>query len=169
MTRMFVILLLALGACASSAPEADPDAVSKEATGALSSEYRYEEFPGSRWYGPDGEPVSHETNIINVITAPEHCGWERAVMMHVGWPPGHDAADVSESRQFLRDPENVIGFDAMTTFDGDAELPRDAEFTGYRTDFMKLWLSRANQSAAYLEFADHVERWPRAKDVVACG
>lgn len=56
----------------------------------------------------------------------------------------------------------------ITTFDAETQLPKGAQYTGYRTDFMELWLDPNNHAAAYLVFADHVERWPRANDTVAC-
>ena len=90
------------------------------------------------------------------------------VMMHVGWPLGHDAADISESHQYIRDPEKVFPQDdLMTTFGADVDLPKGAEYTGYRTEFMELWLDEDDNAAAYLVFADHVELWPRASDVIA--
>lgn len=134
----------------------------------LSSDYKFEPYPGSTWYGPDGEPVSEDTNIINAITAPDHCGWESAVMMHVGWPPGHDASDASESHQYIRDPKGVIAERFARRLDLDAPLPESAENTGFRTDFMGLWLDPADGYNAYLVFADHTERWPRAREIVAC-
>ena len=50
----------------------------------------------------------------------------------------------------------------------DATLPDDAEFTSYRTDFMELWLDPDDDTAAYLVFARHVERWPKSKGAIAC-
>jgi hypothetical protein len=134
----------------------------------LESNYEFEEYPGSRWYGPDGEPVSEKTNIINAITGPEHCGWQTAVMMHVGWPPGHDASDASESHQFIRDPEGAIGDEFTARFDRDAEPPPSAKNSGYRTNFMELWLDPQDTDSAYLIFSDHAEKWPRAREIVAC-
>lgn len=136
----------------------------------LASDYDFEPFPGNTWYGRDGEEISHETNIINAITGPEHCEWESAVMMHVGSPLGHDAESVSESRQYMRDPQKVLPQEnLMTQFQDDVKLPKTANYTGYRTDFMELWLDPNDRAAAYLVFSDHVERWPRAKDTIACG
>jgi hypothetical protein len=57
---------------------------------------------------PDGDEISEKSNIINAITGPEHCDWDSAVMMHVGWPFGHDTENVSRARQYLRDPEKVF-------------------------------------------------------------
>jgi hypothetical protein len=134
----------------------------------LSSDYEFEPYPGSTWYGPDGEPIPEDTNIINAITGPEHCGWESAVMMHVGWPPGHDASDASESRQFIRDPGGVIDEGFAKRLGLDVMLPQSADNTGFRTDFTELWLIPKDDDNAYLAFDDHTERWPRAFEVVAC-
>jgi hypothetical protein len=56
----------------------------------------------------------------------------------------------------------------MTAFDPDIELPQRAEYTRHRTDFMELWLDPSDEAAAYLVFADHVERWPWAKESIGC-
>lgn len=153
--------------CNDGGPATTPDG---KPASQLVSEYEFEPFPGSTWYGPDGEAVSHETNIINAITGPEHCEWESAVMMHVGWPVGHDAESGSESRQYMRDPRKVLPQEnLMTRFGADVKLPETANYTGYRTDFMELWLDPKDRAAAYLVFSDHVERWPRADGTIACG
>jgi hypothetical protein len=137
----------------------------------LRRDFEFEPFPGSRWYGPDGEPVPDESNVVNAITGPDHCGWESGVMLHLAWPVGREAGDASETRQYLRDPSSVFPSDDLqATFDDDVVLPDGAEYTGYRTDFMELWLPPDDGAhAAYLVFADHVERWPRAGDTIACG
>ena len=135
----------------------------------LESTYEFEPYPGSRWYDPNGEDVSEGSNVINAITGPDHCNWESAVMMHVGWPLGHDASDISEARQYLRDPEGLFQNGMlMTTFEANVELPKGATYTGYQTEFMQLWLDSKDHTAAYLVFDDHVERWPRAQEVIAC-
>ncbi len=165
-----IIGLLSLAACTPAAREpAPPQTADGPAETELETDYEFEAFPGNRWYEPDGDEIAQEANIINTITGPDHCDWQSGVMMHVGWPLGHDAADTSESRQYLRDPEAVFPADSfMTTFDADTELPPRAEYTGYRTDFMELWLAENDETAAYLVFADHVERWPRAEEPIAC-
>ncbi len=143
--------------------------VDSEASTELSADSDFQPYPGSRWYDPNGERVPFESNVINAITGPGHCDWESGVILHLGWPTGHDAADISESRQYLRDPERVFPEESlMSTYDADAEAPKSADYTGYRTDFMELWLDPRDGSAAYLVFSDHTERWPRAKEPVAC-
>ena len=90
-------------------------------------------------------------------------------MLHLGWPLGRDAKNISQARQYLRDPEKVFPQDSfMTTYEGNTTLPEEAENTGYRTDFMELWLDPNDHGVVYLVFADHVERWPRAGEVIAC-
>ena len=168
--RLLVIALIALAACGpdSSEPQAVDSGGGVPAT-ELDSDYEFEPYPGSTWYGPDGDEIPEESTVINAITGPDHCNWEAGVMMHVGWPPGHDAADISESRQYFRDPENVFPQDDfMTSYKGEVQLPERAEYTGFRTHFMELWLDEKDDTAAYLVFADHTERWPRADDVIAC-
>ena len=156
------ILLLMFAACSAS-----PSPI--ETSSPLSAEVRFEAYPGSQWYGPDGDPVPEESNIINAIKGPEHCDWDSGVMLHLGWPLGRDAANFSETRQYFRDPQRVFpADDFMTKYAADVDLPKTAENTGYRTDFMELWLDRTDGSAAYLVFSDHVERWPRSRGGIAC-
>jgi hypothetical protein len=160
MRAVALSILFALVGCAPGVIE--PDAP-------LSADVDFEPYPGSQWYDPDGRPVPKESGVINAITGPDHCDWEDGVMLHLGWPPGHDAADASESKQYFRDPERVFPQGSLVgRFDGDVELPEPAEDTGYRTEFMELWLEPEDHSAAYLVFANHTERWPRGKDI-ACG
>lgn len=164
MTTLFLLMPVACGG-----EDQVPTTTGRSPSSPLASDYEFEPFPGSTWYGPDGEAISRDTNIINAITGPDHCDWESGVMMHVGWPLGRDAADISESRQYIRDPEKVFPQgNLMAEFEADVELPNKAKYTGYRTDFMELWLDRDDRAAAYLVFADHVERWPRASDTIAC-
>ena len=154
-------ILLALVACSPRAIE--PDAP-------LSPDVAFEPYPGSQWYEPNGEPIPAESGVINAITGPEHCDWETGVILHLGWPPGRDAADSSELRQYFRDPQGVFPQDSlMGTFDPDVELAETAEDTGYRTDFMELWLDTDDDSVAYLVFAQHNEQWPRGSKDIACG
>lgn len=177
MKKLLIASLLIFAACAAGTDESasGPRQASPVPSGTgtpaieLQSEFEFEAYPGSTWYSPDGGEVPDESNIINAITGPDHCEWESGVMMHVGWPLGHDAADISESRQYIRDPEKVFPQNhLMTTFVANVDLPKAAEYTGYRTEFMELWLDESDNTAAYLVFTDHVERWPRAGDVIAC-
>ncbi len=176
MKNILVVMLLLLAACSvetnqpsAEAPASPSPTIATRSGSELSLNYSFEAYPGSQWYGPDGAEVPKESNVINAITGPAHCGWEEGVIMHVGWPLGRDAENISESRQYLRDPHGVFPQESVATaFDGDVNLPKGAEATGYRTDFMELWLDPEDDRGAYLVFADHVERWPRAKEIIAC-
>ena len=174
--KMLVTLLILLAACGptpNGSPRVEPAAAPDDGPASespLARDYEFEPYPGSRWYAPDGSVVPDRSNVINAITGPDHCEWQAGVMMHLGWPPGHDAKHSGEARQYLRDPEGVFPqYALMTPYDGAASLPDGAEYTGYRTDFMELWLDPDDHKAAYLVFADHVERWPRTSDTIACG
>jgi len=152
-----LIIALALVACSPQAIE--PDAP-------LAEEVVFEPYPGTQWYGPDREPVPEKSDVINAISGPEHCDWDSGAILHLRWPPKDDSAKL---RQYFRDLEQVFPQEGLLAkFDADVELPDSAEETGYRTDFMELWLDSANDSVAYLVFADHVEQWPRGEDI-ACG
>jgi hypothetical protein len=167
MRHTLIVALVLFSACSpnqSAEPSGD-----LESSGKLANEFHFEAYPGSQWYGPNGDEIPQESEIINAITAPEHCGWETAVMMHVGWPLGRAASDSSESRQYLRDPDEILPGSLMTTFDPDTQIPTRARNTGYRTAFMEPWLHPDDDTAAYLVFEDHIERWPRARDAIACG
>lgn len=150
---------------AGSVPETDGRAAKTK----LVQDFEFEGYPGSQWYGPQGEEVPMKSEIINLITAPEHCDWQSATMMHVGRPLGDPAKNSAESDQYIRDPERVLPQEPlMSKLDLDARLPDEAEFTGYRTNFMELWLNPNDDTGAYLVFADHVERWPKTRNAIAC-
>ena len=70
------------------------------------------------------------------------------------------------------DPDVLLDLQQVltTTYDGDVELPNDATDTGYEYDNWHLWLA-ADRSAAYVVDVDdpaRAERWPAAKDMIAC-
>ena len=161
MKRLLVLVLIVMVACS-------PEFINPSAP--LRSDFEFEAYPGSQWYGRNGEPVPEESEIINAITGPEHCDWESGVILNLGWPLGQDASDSSESRQFFRDPQRVVfpKGSLRAAFDPNVDLPVTAQNTGYQTEFMELWLDPNQDSAAYLRFAEHAERWPRGDDI-ACG
>ena len=66
-------------------------------------------------------------------------------------------------RTFLADPDH-LGGELTAGYDPDAALPADAEDTTFHHDAVHLWLAR-DGTAAYLVFADHVERWPRGEQL----
>jgi hypothetical protein len=122
-------------------------------------------FPGPTWTR-NGRRV--DGRELNSIAGPDHCGWERAVMMHLGWPLGTVSRTAGEIRQFIRDPGGVIDARLRDEFATGIDLPADARDTGYRNGELQLWLSPSHPDTAYLRVGDDVEGWPRADPVVAC-
>jgi hypothetical protein len=122
-------------------------------------------YPGPTWT-KGGRPVGGRE--LNSIAGPDHCDWQSAVIMHLGWPLGTVSRSSAEIRQFIRDPDGVIGFGIRDKLAIGADLPDDARDTGYRNGELELWLSPSEPEAAYLRAGDDVERWPRADPIVAC-
>jgi hypothetical protein len=113
------------------------------------------------WHDPHGDPVPVST--ITHYPGPEHCDWQDITFLSMG----------DGRTQYLGgDGTNEFaGLDLLTTtYDGDAALPGDATDTGYEYNDWHLWLA-ADRSAAYVVDVDdpsRVERWPAAKDEIAC-
>lgn len=122
-------------------------------------------YPGPTWTR-GGRPVDGQE--LNSIAGPDHCDWQSAVIMHLGWPLGTVSRSSTEIRQFIRDPDGVIKYGTRHTLAIAVDLPNDARDTGYRNGELELWLSPSDPDAAYLRAGDNVERWPRADPVVAC-
>ncbi|HZM83162.1 MAG TPA: hypothetical protein VFC19_46210 [Candidatus Limnocylindrales bacterium] len=122
-------------------------------------------FPGPTWT-KDGRPVDGQE--LNSIAGPEHCDWQSAVIMHLGWPLGTVSRTSAEIHQFIRDPDGVVGKSLRDKLAIAIDLPHDARDTGYRNGDLELWLSPSDPDAAYLRVRGDVERWPRADPVIAC-
>jgi hypothetical protein len=78
--------------------------------------------------------------------------------------------DPAETRQYIRDPSDTVPVELQTILDTNVELPDGASPTGYRADGVELWLGfDGGDDAIYVAFDDdHVERWPRSAEVIAC-
>jgi hypothetical protein len=122
-------------------------------------------YPGPTWARGGRAVVGRE---LNSIAGPAHCDWQSAVMLYLGWPPGTVSQSIADRRQFIRDPDGVIGFGVRDELAIAIDLPDDARDTGYRSGELELWLAPSDPDAAYLRAGDDVERWPRADPVVAC-
>jgi hypothetical protein len=122
-------------------------------------------YPGQTWT-KDGRPVDGQE--LNSAAGPDHCAWQSAVMMHLGWPLGTVSQTSTEIHQFIRDPDGVIDQRLRDKLAIAIDLPPDARDTGYRNGELELWLSPSDPDAAYLRVRDDVERWPRADPVLAC-
>jgi hypothetical protein len=136
--------------------------------------------PGSfvgTWYDADGNPTYFKDADgwhlkLHVITGADHCGWESAAFLTLAWPLGADVQRIGESARFyVRDPEAVLAasFDVPPP-DLAAELPPDAEPTGYHRGDWELWASPADVGEAVYLVSDDgsAERWPRVDQAIAC-
>jgi hypothetical protein len=91
-------------------------------------------------------------------------------MLTVGWPLGTAATTAAHARQYIRDPDRVLGRpDLAEHLDLHAVLPADAIDSGYRYGRVALYLSRKDQDeAAYLVAGGDIERWPRSDPMTVC-
>lgn len=169
MLRMIALLAVAVVATGctnerelpvgSTTPESSTDAASAGGDTTL------DELLHAAWTDADGSSV--DARVVNILRGPEHCDWQTSVWLHMGWPPGAIAEDDTQLRQYVRDPKNVLGLaDGLDTH---AALPENASATEFSADGVELWLGeRGGDDAVYLEFPDHVERWPRSRQIIAC-
>lgn len=136
-------------------------------TASLAGEVEYVDYPGPVWRNGEGQAVSAE--VLNVIRGPEHCGWESAAILHIGWPLGTESQNHLQSRQYVRDPQAVLQREhASAPPDLDVSLPQDAKPSGYATRGLELWVSPSEiDEAVYLVTRGRAERWPRA-EAFAC-
>lgn len=121
--------------------------------------------PGLVWT-KDGRTVGGRE--LNAMAGAEHCGWESAAFVHLGWPLGTVSTTIAQARQYVRDPQGVVPGGFREGLRLGAALPSDARDTGYRTGALHLWLASSDPDAIYLRVGQDVERWPRAVRPVAC-
>jgi hypothetical protein len=95
---------------------------------------------------------------------PEHCDWQDITFLNLG-------ADDRNVEQYVRDTDGEFADWTTTRYDGAAVLPEDATDTGFHREGRGLWLG-TRPDAAYLVSLDDpadVERWPAAREQIACG
>lgn len=128
-----------------------------------------DDLVGARWSGPDDGAAPSST--LHVIRGPGHCDWESSVWLHLAWPVGTEAGTSGDIHQYVRDPRGVLPdeVEKQASLELDSEVPDTAEPTGYHVDGVELWLGDdGRDEAVYVVFEDHVERWPRTAEVIAC-
>jgi hypothetical protein len=119
--------------------------------------------PGYGWSRDGHGPV--ESAELATVGGPDHCRWQSATMMFIGWPIGTKATTFAQARYYLRDPQGVIGLDYRDRLVRDATLPKDAARTGYRLGQIQIYLSPSDQDEAiYVVAPAGTERWPRVVD-----
>lgn len=118
------------------------------------------------WNDARGEQVPEF--VVSTYRGAEHCEWESAVFLQLGWPLG-TAEKIGPGRQYVRDPEGLFPENVIVPLDLDARLPPDARYTGYHRGEVKLWVSDSEAAdAVYLVRGEQVERWPRTTQTIAC-
>ena len=123
-------------------------------------------YPGYEWTR-DGKTVPREE--IAAIAGPEHCGWQSATLLSIGWPPGTFASTAALARRYVRDPQGAINSSLRQRLAVNIDLPRDARPTGYRLGSIEIYLSPSDQDEAiYVVGPGGSERWPRSDPMTLC-
>ena len=123
------------------------------------------------WLDAENEQVS-ELIVSTYHPDPggDHCEWDSVVLLHLGWPPGAAAEFRSGSeRQYVRDAEGELEAPGRSPLELDSQLPPDAEYTGYHSGELQLWISASEATdAVYIVRPERVERWPRSQRHIFC-
>ena len=122
-------------------------------------------YPGRAWTRHGVEVPPSE---IVAAAGPQHCGWESATFLTLGWPLGTRPQTAAGARQYIRDPRHVLP-PRLAALELEASLPADAGPTGYAYGPVRLYLAPSDQDqAVYLVLGDSVERWPRSDPMTLC-
>jgi hypothetical protein len=113
------------------------------------------------WLDAAGDAVS--TGRVMTLRGPEHCGWEDVTFIEVDRSAGRPT-------QYVHDPERELDGLLRTTYEAHAYLPDGARDTGWRRGGLALWLHSGGDAAYLVNLADpaDVQRWPKAKQLIAC-
>ena len=95
----------------------------------------------------DGQSAS--AYQLQVFRGSGHCGWESVDFLHVGWPPGSSIRVADAGRQYVRDPDSVLGGHVDRPL-LDVELPDDAVASGFASEGgISLWFADSAPELAY--------------------
>ena len=133
-------------------PCSDPDAPDLD----VANEPDWRRYADYREWTRDGCLV--RIDVLADRPGPEHCGWESARVIITGAPLGSRYTSGSDDVEYIRDPDNVLGFAAG--FEPDATLPTNSVDSGYRSGDLALWIVPGDDSAIYVVDAAGAERWP---------
>ncbi|MCH7983676.1 MAG: hypothetical protein IIC28_06890 [Chloroflexi bacterium] len=93
-------------------------------------------------------------------------------LLHIGSPLGSVNESGRDVSQYIRDPEGVFAHNRdslRSTYEPDADLPVDAEYSGYMKNGVELWISQSQlDTAIYMVDGSSVERWPKAEPIILC-
>lgn len=103
------------------------------------------------------------------FAGPDHCGWQSATVLIIGWPLGTVSRTIADARQYVRDPRGAVRTSLRDRFVLRAALPADARPTGYRHGSIELYLSPTDQDEGiYVVGPGGTERWPRDDPPTGC-
>jgi hypothetical protein len=123
-------------------------------------------YPGYEWTR-NGKPVRYEE--LGTSAGPNHCNWQSATILTIGWPLGTVSANAGQARFYIRDPKGVMQGTYKDRLVKNAHLPANARPTGYKLGNIELYLSPSDQDqSVYLATSAGAERWPRADPFYAC-
>jgi len=106
---------------------------------------------------------------LTTFSGPDHCGWQSATFLIMGWPVGTVSRTIADARQYIRDPRGAVKTSLRDRLDLRATLPADARPTGYRHGSIELYLSPSNQNdGIYVVGPGGAERWPRDDPPTGC-
>jgi len=123
-------------------------------------------YPGYQWTH-NGKAVP--TAELGASAGPNHCDWQSATILTIGWPLGTASQSAAHSRSYIRDPNGEMGGTYKQRLVKDAQLPVAAKATGYKLGSIELYLNPVDQDdSIYLVTPSAVERWPRADPMFGC-
>jgi hypothetical protein len=116
----------------------------------------------------DGREVSGFE--LSTFAGPDHCGWQSATVLIIGWPAGTVSRTIDEAHQYVRDPHGAVKSSLRDRLVLHATLPADARPTGYRHGSIELYLSPRDQDEGIYVVgpAGGAERWPRDDPPSGC-
>lgn len=122
-------------------------------------------YPGYHW-SRAGQTID-EFELVT-IAGPDHCGWDSATFLFIGWPPGTRAETGSAARQFVRDPRGVFGARFRDGLRRNVALPADAQDTGFRYWSLAIYVAPSDPDGIYVVSPRDAERWPRSDPPTLC-
>lgn len=124
-------------------------------------------YPGPSWTR-NGKTVG--TAVVASSGGPQHCNWQSATFLTIGWPLGTAATRSTDTRLYIRDPHDVVASPNIRgPLQTHATMPADARQTGFKVRGVRLYLAPSDEdSAAYLVVGSDVERWPRSDPMTLC-
>ncbi len=133
------------------------------------------------WTDEQGNPLADGTDrgndyalTIHTLEGADHCGLTSVTFLHLAWPLGTTTTDSGETRQYVRDPHEVLAGLMSAPFESGTRLPDDAAATGYHRGDWELWVAPSDvDEAVYVVNGDPDaggtwERWPRSTEPIGC-